>query len=603
MKKIYFILITLVSLISADNIYSIQSKILFDTNSTMSYIDIYSIKNQMKEVTQDKLSLGYKKETVWLYIKVKNLSTRPDNRYIVFINPMLDHLKIWEYDKKKVIDYYEIGDLEPFRNRKIKDEKLIIPYTVKPLEEKEFIIKINSESFMILTMKFINKDDYSQLEKKESIIIGAYYGAALIMLIYNLFLYSMIREKVYLYYVAFHMTFLLLQFSVSGMGFEYFWQETPIINQYISPILISLSNIFFILFMISFLNIKQLLPRVTKFYSYLIFVFIFLLVSTFILPYFLVIQVVLLANVLSMLIYFVVVVYIYISFHTQSSKIYLIAWSIFILCSIISVLPASGIIPVSNFTIHAPWIGSLFELSLLSLALAYKYNSILNKLTHTESELIKANTSLIEKVDEQTKSLKFAISELNHRIKNNFQFISTFLWAQKRSTNQPEVLKSLEQIEDRVYAISSLHEMLNAYNTISISSDEYLSRIINSYKLNNSSVTINSKIENTDIAYDDLVAIGLILNELLTNSFKYAFKGIKSPKIDIIFSRKNNKYFFSYKDNGIGCDIAKTNLDSGFGFKFINEFSNGFNGCKKTLNTNQHFYFELSFKGKKNNEN
>ena len=602
MKKLLLLLSFLTIFVNADEFHSEKIKIFFDINHTLDQNSIYALKEKMQEVNNDDLSYGYKEDSVWLYINVKNNMLQGQSRFIVFEEHLIDYMKVWEYTNKKQSDYFHMGYLEPFSNRKIADAKLIIPYTLDAHEEKEFIIKVNTGNAMRLIMQFKSRENYYKSENNTTSANSFYFGAVSILLIYNFLLYHMIGQRIYLYYVLFHFMFMFVQIILSGIGFELFWPEYSLINHYILPIVIALTNIFFMKFILIFLDIKKYSPRISKFYTYMIFFYISIVLLTFILSTLTMSKLILIVISMSVLIYYIVALYIFIRFRTMDSFIFLVAWLIFFISIIITTLLSLGLVSTSFLTINASKIGSLIELSLLSCALAHNYNSILGKLTTAQIKVEELNASLQKKVHEQTKKLQLAISELHHRIKNNFQFITTFLWAQKRSTDSPEVANSLEEINDRIYAISSLHETLNTHSGISISNIEYFSRIIENYKYDNESVQIKTQFDNIPISYDDLVALGLILNELLTNSFKYAFVGIENAKISVKFSKYLDRFMFSYKDNGIGCDIEKTRSKSGFGFEFINEFSNGLDDCEKDVQTHRGMSYELNFRGKLNYE-
>ncbi len=84
-------------------------------------------------------------------------------------------------------------------------------------------------------------------------------------------------------------------------------------------------------------------------------------------------------------------------------------------------------------------------------------------------------------------------------------------------------------------------------------------------------------IEKTDLIIEKAVPIGLILNELLTNSFKHAFTGKPSGVIEIKFHFKEEKYFLSVEDNGVGFKVYGTDCQNSLGLRLVNTLSDQIN--------------------------
>jgi two-component sensor histidine kinase len=146
--------------------------------------------------------------------------------------------------------------------------------------------------------------------------------------------------------------------------------------------------------------------------------------------------------------------------------------------------------------------------------------------------------------------------EVHHRVKNNFQVISSLLNLHKNNIENEEVQDALSEAKDRVDSMALVHEKLyKSADLTQININEYIGQLtkhlIDSI---NSNVEINSEIKATNISMDIETAIplGLILNELITNSIKYAFKQNGNNIIEIQLTKLENKIQVVYRDNGIG---------------------------------------------------
>jgi PAS domain S-box-containing protein len=176
--------------------------------------------------------------------------------------------------------------------------------------------------------------------------------------------------------------------------------------------------------------------------------------------------------------------------------------------------------------------------------------------------------------------------EMHHRIKNNLQVISSLLDLQadtfkgKKEIKILEVLQAFRESQDRVLSMALIHEELQnsgGMSTINISQyiDDLADNLFLTYRLGNENTTFTKKIGD-DIFFDmdTTVPLGLIINELISNSFKYAFLGRDNGEILVTLCKNesginyiensNTAYVLSVSDNGIGIpeDLDIGNLNS-----------------------------------------
>lgn len=181
-----------------------------------------------------------------------------------------------------------------------------------------------------------------------------------------------------------------------------------------------------------------------------------------------------------------------------------------------------------------------------------------NEKKNLEIQVKERTNELNNSLDEKALLLK----ELNHRVKNNMQMIISLLRLQNDRTTDIKMVEVITTIQNRINAMSKLHELLyNQDNALSFDTYEYFERLID--ELQNSidnEVDINLIVE-TELNIEDSIYCGFILNELVTNSLKYAFQDKEDKTIDISLSKQDNWFSLTVKDNGIGYD-PKTTKDS-----------------------------------------
>lgn len=162
-----------------------------------------------------------------------------------------------------------------------------------------------------------------------------------------------------------------------------------------------------------------------------------------------------------------------------------------------------------------------------------------------------------EEINRSLKEKEILLGEIHHRVKNNLAVISGLLYLQSQKTEDATAQTLLTQSQSRIHSMAMIHEML--YDTRSfanIQPDVYINKLISyiSKNLFPGSKNIRTEVTTGDIELVMSVAIpcALIINELLTNAYKYAFEGRDEGTIRVDFTREGDTYRLEVWDNGIG---------------------------------------------------
>lgn len=206
--------------------------------------------------------------------------------------------------------------------------------------------------------------------------------------------------------------------------------------------------------------------------------------------------------------------------------------------------------------------------------LVYAYlKSIKNQRLIAEQKHIIEN-SLIEKDS--------LLKEIHHRVKNNLQMVSSLLSLQTKNTRSKAAIEALEEGKSRVKAMALIHQKLYQNDDLSvIEMQGYIESLINSvqsvYKKGGHNINITIDAEGVELDIDRAIPFGLILNELVSNSFKYAFPHDEENGKIYIHLRKQNgqEGFFEYTDNGIGLpEDTDDRAQSSMGIRLMNRLAN-----------------------------
>ncbi len=149
------------------------------------------------------------------------------------------------------------------------------------------------------------------------------------------------------------------------------------------------------------------------------------------------------------------------------------------------------------------------------------------------------------------------IQEIHHRVKNNLQIISSLLNLQSYKIENPIALKSLEDSKSRVNSMALVHQKLyESGNFAELEFKKYVEQLIQSvaesYSEPTTEVSWDLKISDLKVDLDTAIPLGLIMTELMTNSFKHAFVGRNKGVISTTFTQEGDSYLLHYYDDGIG---------------------------------------------------
>ena len=189
-----------------------------------------------------------------------------------------------------------------------------------------------------------------------------------------------------------------------------------------------------------------------------------------------------------------------------------------------------------------------------------------------------------EYLQESLKEKEALLREVHHRVKNNLQIISSLLNLQSSYINDAKAYEYFQESQNRIRSMALIHEKLYRPKDLTkINFSEYLQDLISylssMYRKNNHTILFNTEIDDVYINMDIAITLGLIINELVSNSLKYAFPNNLSGKVSINLHSKNENLELSVQDDGIGfpVDFDLTKNDS-LGLQLVKAFTQQLKG-------------------------
>ena len=162
-----------------------------------------------------------------------------------------------------------------------------------------------------------------------------------------------------------------------------------------------------------------------------------------------------------------------------------------------------------------------------------------------------------ERLQASLQEKEVLLKEIHHRVKNNLQIISSLLRLQARKNTDPAAREVLNESQNRVGSIALIHEMLyQASDLARVDFREYVNALVSNLMRSygtGTNVTVEVETGGLELDLDTAIPCGLIINELLSNSFKHGFKAGADSKVTILLQQEQPKHLrLTVSDNGIG---------------------------------------------------
>lgn len=206
-----------------------------------------------------------------------------------------------------------------------------------------------------------------------------------------------------------------------------------------------------------------------------------------------------------------------------------------------------------------------------------------------------AKNSAIAKSDKEKRLL---LKEIHHRVKNNFQIVTSLLQLQIKEIKDPHALDVILEGQKRIKSMALIHQKLYQNKHLSVQFKEYSYCLFKDINVMFSEVKVDVTIDIPDtfeLDIDTAIPLGLVLNELITNAFKYAFRSNRDNtfSISLIQGNEANQLFIS--DNGDGVNTIDMNKENSIGLKLVSDLAKQLHGGVELISSEGNT-FVITFK-------
>lgn len=357
-------------------------------------------------------TFGFSAAHHWIKLRVFNLEDRPLGRILEVNNPILNTCNLYEIRGRDAVQLYAAGDDGPFSRRPIAHLNYQFPLEMAPNSSREFLLQVSSGGEQLqVPMGLWSTTEITVRDEKDRLLRGIYFGIILFVLLFNLFIYLIIRERSSLYYVAYVFFLLMLQLSLGGFAYRYFWPHSSYLANVANPFFASLSIFALIRFSQFFLQLGEHLPRLNKVYTAVAYIVaansLLALVytpATFHLSVLVINSLALLLNVMIIPTAFYVM-----RQNFKPARYFLLAFVVLVISVFFFVLNNFGVFQSDFYAAYGLQLGSALEVVLLSFAIVDKFKRFREdafaRLVTINKMKARANEVLEQKVEERTEEI------------------------------------------------------------------------------------------------------------------------------------------------------------------------------------------------------
>ncbi len=382
---------------------------------TLSQVRSASHASRFEPSNKESLNFGFSQEAVWVRFTLQNISEASQKFLLETGFPLIDYVDLYSPQPGGTYTVMNAGELVPISERDINNRNSVFPIVVHPHTAQTYYIRYQDMGSVPFSLTLWEPSAFNVYVTNKQYGLGIYYGIMFIILFYNLVLYLMLRSKNYLYYMVYASSYVLWQMVYNGITNEYLWPHHPWITNLITPFLICASGFWALQFSRSFLDTRKYAPALNKVILWLMSAFAGVAILSLIpgfpaaLP---------LSAVFAIFFAPVVLLTSIVCWKRgyRPARYFSIAWFFLLIGTAILGFKSFGLLPSNIITEYAQQAGSILEIALLSLALAYRMN-----ITRQEKEKAQAKTLMIqrqatreleEKVRERTTELQVSNKQL-----------------------------------------------------------------------------------------------------------------------------------------------------------------------------------------------
>jgi diguanylate cyclase (GGDEF)-like protein len=355
------------------------------------------------------LNFGYTDDVVWLRLPVRSRADEAQEWRIEFQYASVDRIDLYDVSAQSTV-HQQGGDTMPFAARSQAHRNPVFVLRLAPGEDRTLYFRAHSQGSLTLSSSLWALAAFHRHSEAGYAANALYFGTAIALAAYNLLLFTMLRERTILLYVAFVLSFATGLASVTGFGQQFLWPDAVRFGNRILAVGFALSSLLAALYARAYLDTGRYTPRWHRVLGVLALAHALVLAIALVGPLRLSFQLMSIGGVLNAILILTCGAFC-MWWRVPGARVLVLAWSALLLGALLMSLRNFGILPTNFITANAMPIGSGLEMLLLSFGLAARFNELKRQKAEAQAALLEVQQASLRAAREHERLLEQRVAE------------------------------------------------------------------------------------------------------------------------------------------------------------------------------------------------
>lgn len=404
-------------------------------------------------------NLGFDRPVHWFRLRVDSRLKQAETYYLEVRYPLLDSVVLY-IDTPDGLTRYQTGDREVFATRPVSARTFLFPLRLEPGESQTLYLRVETLGSLTVPIELLSQDAAFKRITVEYSLLALYYGALLMLVVYNLYHFWRLRDINAANYAVFISLYVAFQLSLSGIAFQFFWPNHPWLANVSLPFFLSAAYLAGVQFTRSILDTASNAPGIHRILGHLRWLALVGMLLALLGPYAIAIK-------FSVALVFSVILFIAAGFKIglqgyRPARYYSLGWVVLLGFMVIYALNAFGLLPTSFITTWATQIGSAWDAVILAFAITDRFYLL-------EEERRKLQTAYADALQQSNDKLNRLNDGLESRVQEGLRELQA---SNQQLRAEAEVRRAAEQKADAAnrakseFLANMSHEIRTPMNAI-----------------------------------------------------------------------------------------------------------------------------------------
>jgi diguanylate cyclase (GGDEF)-like protein len=370
---------------------------------------------------QSNLTLGYQKAPLWITWDLQRTPTAPARWYAVFHYPLLDQIELYLYSEaqQRIVQTWKSGDHHAFADRQFRHPKFIAPLDLNVGDTYRVWVKISTEGALQIPLTLESVEHFWEVDRYRSMFEAGIYFICLAMALYNGVLFFALRDKSFLFYSLYIFFFIIGVGGLHGWASEFVGQQNPRLQDWciIQGGLIAVACAG--AFATHFMRLAQIAPRAHRFLIWQALFTLLLALALLYTPYQVASKSAAGITLISSVLMVFIAIAVWYQTRSRQAAFYCVSWLFLLVGAGLNMGSKFGLVPTTVLSEEGLRFGALFEIMVLSFALADRVNQDRKATEAAQRKVIDIQATMNAELEKQVKTRTCELEALNQILHQN----------------------------------------------------------------------------------------------------------------------------------------------------------------------------------------